>query len=362
MFLDTAQLDNHVVFYYPQDTPEERGPTGIIPGSHYYNTSSGANIRPELPLCGQAGEVTFANYDLWHRAMPNQTDQMRYMMKFLYLRMSEPETASWLNQESDWDKISAEVNSEFYNPEHHQMYQSIWNWHRGECNQQTERTYCQNSVKSLIASFETEPEGECLTNAYALSRFGAPVSLDLVNLLSNESGYGQRYAFYGLSTLGESSVAELIDLVNHANESVRRSAIETLGDIGPSAREAVNSIKKQLKDSSAQVRSKVVESLGTIATKSIGELAETVAALAIALSDVNDQVRQNAALALCRIAPQSDQPIFALQKALTDSNRYVRGDAVHALQRINTSTAKEVLIDYLVTARWCPLTNSESTH
>merc|ERR1712096_94595 len=64
-----------LVFYYPQDTPEEIGPTGIIPGSHYYNTADGATITAELPLCGQAGDVTLANYDLWHRAMPNQTEK-----------------------------------------------------------------------------------------------------------------------------------------------------------------------------------------------------------------------------------------------------------------------------------------------
>ena len=63
-----------LVFYYPQDTPAEMGPTGIVPGSHYYKTMDGATVRDELPLVGQAGEVTIANYDLWHRAMPNKTD------------------------------------------------------------------------------------------------------------------------------------------------------------------------------------------------------------------------------------------------------------------------------------------------
>ena len=53
---------------------------------------------------------------------------------------------------------------------------------------------------------------------------------------------------------------------------------------------------------------------------------------------------------------------MALQRALVDGNRYVRGDAVHALRRINTTSAKEALIDHLVTARWCSLTSSESTH
>ena len=351
-----------LVFYYPQDTPEELGPTGIVPGSHYYNTSLGADVNSELPLCGQAGEVTFANYDLWHRAMPNHTSRMRYMMKFLYLRMCETEKATWLHKESDWKRVSAKSNSQFYNPDHEQMYQSIWKWHLGEYDQSVERVYCRDSVESLIADFETETEAECLTNAYALSRFGAPVSPDLANLLANESGHGQRYAFYGLTTLGEPAVPQLIDYVEHTNESVRSSAIETLGDIGPPASESVVSIRQQLQDPSAQVRSKVVESLGTIVTESNHELTETIRDLTGALSDENDRVRQNATIALCRIAPHCDQPIMALQRALVDGNRYVRGDAVHALRRINTPSAKEALIDHLVTARWCSLTSSESTH
>ena len=79
-----------LAFYYPQDTPLERGPSGIVPGSHYFNTPEGARIERELPLVTPAGTVTIANYDLWHRAMPNTSDQNRYMVKFLFARMTEP--------------------------------------------------------------------------------------------------------------------------------------------------------------------------------------------------------------------------------------------------------------------------------
>ena len=33
-----------LAFYYPHDTPIERGPSGIVPGSHYFNTPEGAQI------------------------------------------------------------------------------------------------------------------------------------------------------------------------------------------------------------------------------------------------------------------------------------------------------------------------------
>ena len=45
---------------------------------------------------------------------------------------------------------------------------------------------------------------------------------------------------------------------------------------------------------------------------------------------------------------------------LSDDDRYVRGDAVHALRRIDTTEAREVLIQFLIKSRWCSLTSKEN--
>ena len=84
-----------MAFYYPQEVPLEMGPTAILPASQYYNSAAQAHQRAELPLCGAAGTVTIVHYDLWHRAMANTSDRHRYMVKFLFTRMSEPRAASW---------------------------------------------------------------------------------------------------------------------------------------------------------------------------------------------------------------------------------------------------------------------------
>ena len=54
--------------------------------------------------------------------------------------------------------------------------------------------------------------------------------------------------------------------------------------------------------------------------------------------------------------------VDALGGMFSDENRYVRGDTVHALYRIGTPEAKEVLLQFLMRTRWCPLTSRESTH
>src|SRR6476660_1964239 len=55
-----------MLFYYPQDTPVELGPTGIMPRSQYLNVDRPAD-QSERALSGAAGTVTIVHYDLLHR-------------------------------------------------------------------------------------------------------------------------------------------------------------------------------------------------------------------------------------------------------------------------------------------------------
>ena len=97
-------------FYYPQDTTEDMGPTAILPGTQYYETHESAHSQPELALCGEAGTVALVHYDLWHRAMPNQSDKKRHMLKFLFTRLDEPKAPSWNSANSTWGSLNGEVS------------------------------------------------------------------------------------------------------------------------------------------------------------------------------------------------------------------------------------------------------------
>lgn len=352
-----------LVFYYPQDTPPELGPTGIIPGSHYYNTPDGAKISEELPLCGEAGTVVIANYDLWHRATPNRTDRKRYMMKFLFARMSEPQAPSWhTEQVGNPDSFGAEwQQGELLGDSKHQrMFQHVWDWHSGTTNGalRKARPDCSESISDLIEALGSDSELVCLNAAYALSEFGKSAVPALVGLLADESEAIRRNACYALSAMGEPAVNMLIGALRDRNWWVRDSAAQTLGDIGLAAQAAVPALIGAMQDESEKVRSHAVEGLGTT-----GQLEPTaVSTLIVALQDENEGVRNKATLALARIGPHAKEAVDALQIVLSDENRYVRGDAVHALHRIDTPEAKEVLLRFLMTSRWCPLTTRDSTH
>ena len=341
-----------LVFYYPQDTPTELGPTGVVPMSHYFSTSEGSGVSPEQPITGEAGTVAFANYDLWHRAMPNSSEKKRYMMKFLYARMSEPQEPTWANKETDW------ANGTLVGPaEHQEMFRNLWNWHRAVEDSDTNGTSNGESLSGLISALNNTSESTGLQAAYELPGFGKKAVPALVRCLQDESEMTRRNACYALNAVGTPAVEALQDALKDSREYVRDNAVEALGDLGNKAEPAVPALVEMLKDASGSVRSHTIEALGTTSQSS----SIAVPGLVKALEDPHDGARRNAVFALARIGKDADGAVEGLQNVLFDENRYVRGDAVHALYRIGTPAAKEALLHYLQTTRWCPLTSREST-
>ena len=351
-----------LVFYYPQDTPIELGPTGVVPMSHYFSTREGSEVSPEHPVVGEAGTVAFANYDLWHRAMPNSSEKKRYMMKFLYARMSEPEAPTWANRETEW------ANGTLVGPaEHQEMFRHLWNWHRGVEDSDTKGTSNGESLSDLISSLNSTSESTGLQAAYAVPRLGEQAVPALVRCLQEESEITRRNACYALNAVGTPAVDALRDALKDPCEYTRDNAAEALGDLGNKAKPAVPDLVEMLADESGSVRSHTVEALGTTSQSS----SVAVPGLIKALEDESEGVRRNAVFALARIGgssiwagklrPWAADAVEGLQHKLFDANRYIRGDAVHALYRIGTPEAKSVLLRHLQTTRWCPITSREST-
>ncbi|RKU07172.1 phytanoyl-CoA dioxygenase [Candidatus Poribacteria bacterium] len=341
-----------LVFYYPQDTPLELGPTAILPGSHYYNTPDGAAVSNEFPICGKAGTVAIVNYDLWHRAMPNRTDKNRYMMKFLSARMSEPRSPSWNNEQTQWNQSEPTGNHT-----HQKMFQHIWDWHYGRTNGNTPTNgKSMESVPELIEELGNDSESRGLSAAYALSEFGESAVPALMEAFEDESEAIRRNAYYALSAMGAPTVKPLISSLRHLYPQIREVAAEALGDIGSPAQAAVPALVAALEDESERVRFHAAEALGTVSQ----EDSTAIPALSAALRDENERVRQDAALALARIGPYAADAVGALGAVFSDGNMYVRGDAVHALYRIGTPEAREILLRFLMRTRWCSVTDRAS--
>ena len=303
-----------MVFYYPQDVPEEKGPTAVAPGSHYHNTYCQDEAAPEVPLGGAAGTVVIVHYDLWHRGTPNRTDQKRFMHKFLITRMQEPESPSWHSTARAWPQTEDPRQA---------MWQNMWDWHSGRA-QNGRPAAAKDSVAPLIRGLQGKSEAQCLQAAYALGALGESAVPALVEVLQDESEALRRNAAYALSALGGAAVPALIEATADAREWTRDSAVDALADIGRPARAAVPALTAALGDEAARVRGRAPEALGI--------LGPAAAAAVPVLIDVQN-----------------------------DADRFVRSKALKALEGIATPAARRALLDALLLARWCPTTTREST-
>ena len=127
--------------YYPQDVSEEMGATAILPGSQYLLDKEDADW-PEIKLTCRAGTVVVTHYDTYHRATQNVSDKMRYMMKYIVWRRSEPAThsPSWLPGDGielhgmagglaarPWRPPAATITAEM--PFSTVIWRTVWEWY-----------------------------------------------------------------------------------------------------------------------------------------------------------------------------------------------------------------------------------------
>ncbi len=89
------QVNYLQVFYYPQETPAEMGPTELLPGSHHlfslstlmghYGSIAGAKYA-ECP----AGSIVITAYNIWHRRGKSTGSGVRHNLKYNYWRTTTP--------------------------------------------------------------------------------------------------------------------------------------------------------------------------------------------------------------------------------------------------------------------------------
>eukprot|EP00494_Astrolonche_serrata_P029159 UN29426 len=102
-----------MVMYFPQDTPEEMGPTCIIPRSQYNTPDDGRKGNMKIPTSWnsheliskkiKAGSLVFIHYDLWHRGVKNTSKFNRFMLKFQFYRTQEPTKPTWNAKKFKWE-------------------------------------------------------------------------------------------------------------------------------------------------------------------------------------------------------------------------------------------------------------------
>ena len=216
-----------MAMYYPQSVGEDLGPTAVVPGSHWYNDphragkersgdahfgkGSGApghwcHETEEYHAVVPAGSVVIVHYELWHRAtkLLAEDGRMRFMFKFLLVRMAEPTSPSWdcaadalAGQQDEWATGRADAKSF-----------GIWEWMRGRPPPATEgpilrarertQEHCE-TLEHLLGLLRandflgTASEPQRLSAAFELGRLGGAAVAPLVEILRCESAVKNRW-------------------------------------------------------------------------------------------------------------------------------------------------------------------------
>ena len=354
-----------LAFYYPQDTTQDMGPSGLLPGTQFYRTISDPNpsetSETEAGICGPAGTVALIHFDSWHRAIQNVSDRKRYMLKFQFARMQEPTGPTWSHSDPTWSPATNDRNP--------RVSHDVWNWLRGS----------KRNEKIDVTPPEIEegqPEADRLGAAYQLARAGSSKipelitsmhqqtlsSIDETTATTPDNAHGTNptpgAAATALATAGSAAIPHLLDATQNDHWWIRAVATGILARMGTEAEEAIPSLWTAVRDDHWWVRRNAAEAFGMIGVYTT----ELVTEMKKCIKDDDYRVRRNAAITLAKIGAEADEAVSDISTLLTDENRYNRFYGTLALRRINNRKANQTLLDFLFEARWCASTNSRDMY
>ena len=383
------------VFYFPHDTPLNMGPTRFLAGSHLYASLHDICAEQVVMQMIPAGSVIIADFDLAHAGTPNNSNDCRYMVKFVALRTRHPVAPTWDHQNPEWHTPN-DLKTPHDLPV---VWTSLWNWLRGAARHDGITMPDIKDLPRLMAGMRSASQQERLACLYDVAAIGAPAVDGLVDALLQTAGQGRHRApdtkgkaYYGksanhldryfterqflpedaaiaLGAIGTPAVKPLVALLHHQDPWIRMNAVYALGDAGPTAAGAhADDIGALLNDPEScviRVALDVLCVLGTFGPATVKQLHRFLAR-EIPGSDVSsdgkplfamlDQIRYLSSLALLAWVSNADTPSAeveaALMDTLDDENGYPPLVACLALERIGSVDAMRAAIRYLRARCW----------
>lgn len=396
-----------MLFYYPQDTPVEMGPTGIVPRSQYVtrravdklkkqgDTLKGEILReilkpmdaeafqgtnrfqrydemekefiaryPELveeiektsapweeakiPLVGDAGTVTIVHFDLVHgRYAANLVGKQRHMVKFLFSRNSEPTEPSWNHRSTEWQGIEQDCQEP--------IWRNVWSWHLGS----EDTTSSTRSVEDLSQLLLSPEDDIAIGAAYELGSMESGLDVLWQHFISDDPEI-RSIAAYGIVRAGSGALPRLKEKIETADPELQLRIVDVIGDIALGASSASSALVSLSASEDVRVRRANFEALG-MTTQAAEVLADgVVEALGNGLDDEDAIVVRNATFAISRLGAKActDSIIDQIDRNLSHWHHHVRGWSIEALQRLGDPRAMGLALDYLMSARWDPALKS----
>ena len=373
-----------MILYFPQDTPLERGPTRVIPGTHLQAGLLGSDSQYAF-VCDhvKAGTCFLIAFDIAHAAFPNKTEMSRYMFKFVFVRAHNPSGPSWDGGLVTW----SEPHSRRGRYCHTRAWNYIWDWMRGERFSSLPAT--ESNIEALVSNLNGDDPESGLNAVYELASIGSEAIDPLVKSLLeysgqelrpyrknikeiseafhprewNEGAYALQDEAYALGAMGEPALDVLINLLQSEDKWIKINAAFALGEIGEPAVPAIPILIKQLEDDHHQVIRVSLDALACIG----GDVRDALPTIRKLLTTSNsawqevpvgrgwtgeNQLRMNAMLLLLTSDIAASEIEDLLIGTFQDPNGYVPALAIEALVQDGTPAGVRAALDFLKTRRW----------
>ena len=335
-----------IIFYYPQDCPQEQGPTAVIPRSQYHNVlthdmdlqypnkdskipvpeagAGGSLLLPDsyvyrrlLPLSCPMGTVSIMHFDVGHSVLANLMERMRYGHKFVFMRTSNPSAPSWNTTVTGWQTPELPPGA----PDNEIVWTAVWNWLRGSG-----------------ARFARGAGGDSGSMAEQLAALQSGTDLERARAAS-ELGFAAACDAGIAATVAEPLCAALRD----AFEPVRLNALYALGAAGEAA---IGHLLPLLQEGADYFDRNQVLNVNHVADALAPIGAPAVAPLVEALADPAEHVRASAAYGLGEMGAGASGAVDALIVAVRDDTAPVQFHAISALGMIGEPVAP--IVDALI--------------
>ena len=368
-----------MLFYYPQPTGSESGPTEVLPGTQYWTNDyelpngtwhRGDPLGRDLPpfdprtatlqerdahiqktadtwgipnlerrkLEVPCGGAILASYDLSHRGTRQQSgfDGRRFMYKFYLYRAETPKKPSWRRKAATPPKINNETIA--------RIVERNWYWLSDESPNWDSSRSSLTSDTLLSASTDAE-RTQVAYELGMLANISEQVRNDLISFITHEREAVRRAAGYALGLVDSLCGKEFETLMRDERAPVRRATILALREAQCADQDAVNWLTDRLEsDPDDLVRSNAAYALGILLrvhSNLLGVNERLIARLDHSVEPDNTDnggmsrstVRENVALALTMTQLTSSEIEKTLQYAMSEHDRYAKSLLFIAIQR-----------------------------
>ena len=364
------KLEWVMVFYYPQKTTVELGPTEVLPGTQYWNVDrehtdntrgedrlgldferQGAGTSPDLALrdrliaeqwqtldrgitpkrlIADPGSLFLIHFDLFHRGTRLESEGERYMFKFWYTRTVEP----------NHSKSFAPIHYRPMDSRRFPVVQYVGSWMG-----LPKLLDGDEGSKETSAGAEELGEAERVASAYGQGTRG---DRRLVEQICSGNEALRRAAQYGLIANPKLGLEAAKTLIESENPQDRTCAMFLLGELSDISDIEIQFIVESTRNDSDEAVSRAgLIALGKIKRRQSEAVSESVNdELLNVLLDLLDSVdstdtqRQLAYLSLLVFAQSRLNPLTASSvdriRRLVDgeSNRYARETGQEVLKRV----------------------------